>query len=272
MLLSLILELRSPDDATLAKPLGRANYAATLQRLAAVAPHLDKAIHAGNGPKPLTCSDLFGPLQRRRGRSMVQADTRYWVRMTGLTAAVSQALLDALWARRPDRWTLSDHPFQVTDVFCDRSLHPHSGLARYEDLASHQLLGEGQERPDTRVTLRFLSPTAFSSKGMQMPLPLPGLVFGSLVDRWNTFSPVELSPHVRAFGEDVVAVSKFDIKSVLVPQKNGGRRAGAVGEVSYVAQHDDRWWLAAFQMLADFALFSGVGVQTSNGMGQCVRV
>ncbi|RIK35422.1 MAG: CRISPR-associated protein Cas6, partial [Chloroflexi bacterium] len=45
-----------------------------------------------------------------------------------------------------------------------------------------------------------------------------------------------------------------------------------VGQATYVAVAADRYWLAVLQMLADFALYSGVGVQTATGMGQVRRV
>ncbi|NJN81941.1 MAG: CRISPR system precrRNA processing endoribonuclease RAMP protein Cas6 [Caldilineaceae bacterium] len=97
---------------------------------------------------------------------------------------------------------------------------------------------------------------------------LPGLVFGSLVERWNAFSPVTLSPEMRRFGEEMVAISRYHLQSRPVAQKNQGLRIGGVGEATYRALAGDRYWLGVMQMLADFALYSGVGVQTATGMGQ----
>ena len=139
----------------------------------------------------------------------------------------------------------------------DATLPAHLGRANYAEVLQR---------------LELASPTTFKSKGKQMPLPLPGLVFGSLVDRWNRFSPVTLDPAMRTFGEELVAVSRFDLRSVLVQQKNQAGRVGAMGQVAYVAEPYNRYWLSVFQMLADFALYSGVGVQTATGMGQVRRV
>ena len=101
-----------------------------------------------------------------------------------------------------------------------------------------------------------------------MPLPLPDLVFGSLVDRWNSFSPVVLSPEMRRFGAERLAVSRYRLQSRPVTQKQGALRIGGVGRVTYTALGGDRYWLALLQMLAEFARYSGVGVQTATGMGQ----
>ena len=103
-------------------------------------------------------------------------------------------------------------------------------------------------------------------------MPLPNLVFGSLVDRWNTFSPVTLNPEVRRFAEEMVALSNYHLESAVVLQKGGAPLIGGIGRATYTALGGDRYWLAIMQMLADFALYSGVGVKTTIGMGQVRRV
>lgn len=159
----------------------------------------------------------------------------------------------------------------MVNVFCHPQRHPWSGSTTYEALAERHLLGQPTTKRMNEVTLEFASPTAFKSKELQVPLPLPNLVFGSLVDRWNRFSNVELSEQVRAFGELAVEVNVFDLRSVPVEQKNKSVRVGAMGTVRYRALYEDRYWLGVYQLLADFALFSGVGVQTATGMGQVRR-
>ena len=183
-----------------------------------------------------------------------------------MSAALRAALLDEL----PPTWQLDHHPFRVERAVCDAEADGWSGTTTYEELAATQLLQPGQLRKS--VTLRFRSPTAFKSKGMTINVPLPGLVFGSLVERWNAFSPVTLSPEVRRFGEEMVAISSYNLQSVTVQQKGKGKRIGGVGVATYHALGGDRYWLATMQMLADFARFSGVGVQTTTGMGQVRRI
>lgn len=38
------------------------------------------------------------------------------------------------------------------------------------------------------------------------------------------------------------------------------------------AVNHDRYWLSVINLLADFALFAGVGAGTSMGLGQCRRI
>jgi CRISPR-associated endoribonuclease Cas6 len=268
MLISILLQLTTEHPASLPAHLGRANHAATLRRIAAIDPALAEQIHAGDGPKPITCSGLWGG--RRNGEAVtVQPGERCAVRISGLAAPVSRALEQALLAGPPATWTLDDHPFVVTGAVCDAGQEPWSGRTTYEELAAAQLLQAG--RLPRQATLEFASPTAFKSAGMTVPVPLPGLVFGSLVERWNAFSPVTLSPEARRFGEEMVAISRYRLESLAVGQKNSGLRIGGVGRATYTALGGDRYWLGVMQMLADFALYSGVGVMTTTGMGQCRR-
>ena len=268
MLISIILTLTSPTSATLPAHLGRANHAVTLAHIGQVDSALMQQIHDGTGPKPLTCSDLLGG-EGEGGNRRVEAGKTYAVRMTGLTQAVSQALGTALLDHTPPTWPLAGHPFVVTNACCDQTQDPRTGHTTYETLAAAHLLPEA--KPNRRATLRFHSPTAFQSNGMHMPVPLPNLVFGSLVDRWNAFSPVILSPEVRRFGEERVAISNYRLQSIPVPQKSGALLIGGLGAVTYTALDGDRYWLATLQMLADFARYSGVGVKTTIRMGQVYR-
>jgi CRISPR-associated endoribonuclease Cas6 len=41
--------------------------------------------------------------------------------------------------------------------------------------------------------------------------------------------------------------------------------------MTYRALGADRYWLGVINLLADFAFYSGVGVQTTTGMGQVRR-
>lgn len=275
MLISLLLTLTPEAPATLPADLGRAAQAETLTRLAQVDPALAEAIHAGDGPKPLTCSGLVadepeaGPRHPADSVS-VRPGARYFMRMTGLVEPVSRALYAGLVERPPVHWALHGQPFHVLEAVCDPARDAWTGQTSCENLAA-AALQRGDHLPRT-VTLEFVSPTAFKSQDMQLPVPLPGLVFGSLVERWNAFSTVALDPDLRRFANERVAISRYWLESKPVPTKGGALRIGGVGQVTYTALDDDRYALAALNILADFALYSGVGVQTATGMGQCRRV
>jgi len=267
-LIAITLTLVTNKKLILPHYVGRANYAATLNRLNQVDPELGAYVHGGNGPKPVTCSSLLNTRSNRQG-TPINAGEPYYVRVTGLDARTSQGLVAGLLDDPPKTWTLDGDRFAVIDAICDERRDVWSGRTTYDALASGQMLQTGA--PARKVTFHFASPTSFKSQGMNVPVPMPGLVFGSLVERWNAFSPVTLSPEMRQFGQEVVAISRYKLESRPVKQKNGALRMGGVGEVTYTALGGDRYWYGVMQMLADFAQYSGVGVQTASGMGQCRR-
>ncbi len=269
MLISILLTLESDTPVTLPPNLGRANYAATLRAIQQVDPALSAQIHDAQGPKPITCSDLWGTAGNREGTPVVPGRP-YQVRITGLTAAVSQVLAQALLTEPPATWELDGHPFRVTAATADEAVDPWAGRATYAELAARYL--DPGRQADKRIGLILAAPTGFRSQGMHMPLPLPELVFGSLVDRWNAFAPMRLSPDVRRFAAERVAINRFDLRSRPVEHKRQGLRIGGVGRVHYVILSNDAYWRAALNILADFARFGGVGVQTSTGMGQVRRL
>ena len=268
MLIAIVVHMTAEQDLLLPYHLGRAVHASILAHVAGIDAALATALHAEEGPKPLTCSDLFGGRSGAEGR-LVKAGENCALRVTGLTAPVAAALTAALLERQPQRWRLHDHDLRVTRIVCDAVMDGWSGRTTYEALAAAQLTR--MERPDRQVTLDFYTPTTFKSGGMHVPVPLPDLVFGNLVDRWNSFSPIVLSPEVRRFGEEMVAISRYKLESRSVAFKEGSQRVGGVGRVTYRALGGDRYWLGVMQMLADFAFYSGVGALTTTGFGQARR-
>ncbi len=270
MLLSIVLELSPSTDASLPANVGRANFAETLRRLREIQPGSDEAIHGWQGLRPITCSDLHG-VRIAKGRKYVREGERCWVHLTSMDRIVSDWLWQAFVQKKPERWSLDGVEFEVINGWTDPADHPWSGVISYQDLADQHLFSTQPIKERQKVRLQLASPTAFKSNEMQMPFPLPSLVFGSLVDRWNAFSPIELDARMRRFGAELIAVSRFNLKSELVKYKQGFL-SGAVGEVTYITKVDDRYWLAMFQLLADFAVFSGAGVKTSAGMGEMRRL
>ncbi|MCB0134636.1 MAG: CRISPR-associated endoribonuclease Cas6 [Caldilineaceae bacterium] len=270
MLIALTLVLVPERDVVLPATLGRANHAATLHRLAVVDPALAEALHAGDGPKPFTCSGIRNaPVSRNSVR--FRRGERYEVRITGLTTAVSQALHAALLETPPATWELEHYPFRVEEVICDPARDGWTGRSDYATLAAAALLKPG--KVDPAVTLEFASPTAFKSAGMTVPIPLPALVFGeSLPKRWQAFSPVALDDELRAYSDGYIAITRYRLESRPVEQKQRGLRVGGMGRVTYRALEGDRYWLGMMQALAGFALYSGVGAMTTSGMGQARRV
>jgi len=267
-LLSLVLTLRPLQPAADLPHLGRAAHALLLDAVRRSDPALAESIHAGSDLRPLTASGLIG----YSARAGLNPERTYAVRLTALNAPVAQALRTAAQAgplRPGEVVRLDEHHFRVEAATDDAAEHPWARAMSYEALSAPWLLG--RESPARRVGLEFVSPTTFRSDGKHVPVPMPEWVFGSLREKWNAFAPVALPDEVRRFAAECLALSRFDLRTYSLPLKEG-LRIGAVGRATYTALNTDRYWLSLINLLADFALFAGVGAGTTMGLGQCRRV
>ena len=290
-LLSLILTLRPLAAAKDLNALGRASHALLLDAVRWSDPALAEELHAGDGLRPFTASDLIG-YSRRQGLSPGQT---YTLRFTTLTEPVARALaaaaregplrvgaslnLDGTALRIEsisnrgawiaDRSEVYDPQSAIGDPKSDIQ-HSWAAATTYEALSAPWLLGRAQ--PESRLTLCFASPTTFKSAGRHVPVPLPDLVFGSLLERWNAFAPVALPTEVRRYADECLALGAYRLRTRMVQVKDGGLRAGAIGQARYVAISHDRYWLSLINLLADFAFYAGVGAGTTTGLGQCRKI
>ncbi|MCL4297942.1 MAG: CRISPR-associated endoribonuclease Cas6 [Anaerolineae bacterium] len=277
MLTSLILHLQSPAEAALPANLGRAGQSLLLRLIGARDAALAQELHEAEKARPYTVSNLV--LGKRAGGSLhAQAGQTGWLRFTGLNEAVSGHLA-ALATQPPESVELDGHPFKVSGATLDPAIHPWAGQISYQDLAAPYLLG-GRERLNSTLRLEFASPTTFRSQGRYLPLPEPELVFGSLLDRWQTFAPIALHSDTRRFAAEAVALSRYELRTRGMPYVKrgvGGRGEGAMhyptiigftGRVVFAVLNRDRYWLNVLHLLAAFSFYSGVGYQTAAGLGQ----
>ena len=268
-IVSLVVTLRPSAPVVVPKHLGHAVYALLMRWLDAYDGALAQRWHDSEGVKPFTCSNLIGGRRVDRHTRRLAPEDSYWLRLTGLEPELSAVLL-SYRAQPPETVELEGHAFRVEGVTTDPQAHPWAGTANYEQLAASYLLNT--TNAPRRLKLEFTSPTVFRHQGMHMPFPLPALTFGSLADRWNAFSAVAISPEVRRYGEQCVAVNNFRLRSAAVPLKDDVWRVGAVGHAHYVAVNYDRYWMAVLALLADFGRYGGVGKMTTFGLGQMRRL
>lgn len=265
-LVSLVLALTAPQPVTLPRHLGRACHALFLRLIDARDPALAVALHEGSGPRPFTCSSLVGG--RGQGESLLLgAGEEAWLRFTGLTETVSRHLL-ALAQEPPAQVELDEVALSVLGATVDGDRHPWAGIGEYRDLLAAGEAADPHPQQARRATLHFASPTTFHSQGVNVPVPLPYLVYGSLLDRWQAFSPLAVSGAFRRYAEEMVALGRYRLRTRVVRVKAGGLQVGFVGEASFVALNADRYWLTVLRALTEYAFYAGVGALTTQGMGQ----
>lgn len=228
--------------------------------------------------RPFTTSSLAGRL--REGR--LDLDETYLMRLTSLHPAVCACLLEAVKSGplQPGAVIELDYVrFRVGAAYSrlsalDRFLESEDaawiGQETYAGLSARFLAG--QQQPARRISLLLASPTAFKSGGKHVPIPLPGLVFGSLLERWNAFAPLCFPPDLKTYAEENLAVSRYQLETVPVKVKQGGVRVGAVGQIVYTCLEVDPYLLSLVNILASFCLFSGLGIGTGSGMGQARKL
>jgi CRISPR-associated endoribonuclease Cas6 len=287
-LLSLVLTLKplNPPQNPPAAPAwwGRAAHALLLNTVRQVDENLAADLHSatgegqeapqasGNAVRPFTTSTLMGHFNK----GTLDPQSTYGLRLTAFRADLATILETAStngMLAAGQTIELDYQPFEVLSVQPIQqpaeagSSSPWAGSNSYQDLSAPYLLAKIPA--PKRISLQFTSPTTFKSGGRHVPVPLPGLVFGSLLERWNAWSPVSFPVETRRYAEECLAISKFDLETRPVPQKSRGLRVGAVGSISYTTINHDRYWMSVLAVLAHFSLFCGVGAGASAGLGQC---
>lgn len=261
---ALIITLRPQTPGKPPVGLGRAAHAIVLGWIAAANPALAEQLHNDDGPRPLTVAGPSdGPAREQAAET--PAERPWYLRVTLLSAEL-EALARAWTPEALGMLNLDGALCRVTDIATTPEQHPWAGAATYEGLAAPALL-RATGGP-SRWTLEFASPVTFRRSGVNLPLPMPELVFGSLLDRWNALAPLALPDETRRFAQECLAVSRFQLRSAVEPTKNGALQIGALGRASYTAVNRDRYWTACVDVLARFAFFSGVGAGTARGLGR----
>lgn len=269
MLTSFVLTLACQKNVVLPPYVGRAHHAATLERIGHIDPETAHALHDGQGVKPLVCSSWLRTYDKMENITLKSGET-VDVRVTSLSNHLTDELYSVLIKEPPDVWCLTNHKFRVATVTCNSALHPWAGSTTLTDLAAKPILQQKQLKHE--VTLHFSSPTCFKSQGRHIPLPSPDLVFGSLADRWNALSPLLMAPEMRKFSVDSIALTNYQARTVSIPMKEQGIVTGFVGRATYRLVEPTADSVATLHQLADFAFYSGVGVKTALGLGQCRKL
>lgn len=265
-LLSIALPLRycGTAEELAERPLprwwGRAVQAVFLSRIRAADPDLSAALHEPDRARPYTVSSLIG----YRAPENLSGGDALTIRLTALTAEVGDMLNRLIESENGfapgSRVVLDRLPFEIL---------PGGGADLIESCSYADLIAAGIAQAEhPQIDLRLYSPTLFKSDGRTQPLPIPGLVFRSLLERWNAFAPLTFPEDTVRYAEECLAISGFSIRSFPAALGENALRIGAVGKVRYRALNPDRYWVSILHALARFSRFSGIGAGTAYGLGQ----
>lgn len=268
MLISWVISLQPAESVLVSPNLGRATHAWFLDRVRQADPALAEELHQGHGQRPFTVSNLLGIGWRQRDEANLSPERTYALRVTSFLPELSALLREQVVPDPPKTLTLGNASLRVTDSTADPSVHDWAGEDTFAGLVQRHTLSS---HIPGRVGLRFASPTLFRSADKNVPLPLPDLVFGGLLDKWNAFAPISISPEVRRFAQECLAISRYRLETLPVAFGDDGQHgvvAGCVGTCSYAIQVRDKYWMGLIHLLAAFAFYAGVGRRTTMGLGQ----
>lgn len=136
---------------------------------------------------------------------------------------------------------------------------------RFATLVQRHLLRAAAPVP---VRLTFRTPTTFHSRDRTLPLPVPEVLFLSLLQRWQAWGGIDLGPGAEAAISGCAAIRRHRLHSVSVQME--GRFAAFMGMAEFTLVRPEPSYAGLLAALAAFAEFAGVGQKTAMGMG-CVR-
>ncbi len=278
MPISTVIHLIPPEDVKLRPTMGHHAHAAFLSLLRMSNPEKAAEIHATSKQKPFTVSPLIGNGERRGDFLHVRAGTECWLRFTFLDDALFVHFGNAFLTQDFPSIRLGGATFQLSRLVASGTeTKDWSGAKIYEDLIE-------SADTDTRLRVRFYSPTAFrelSPRGQKTRNEATiDLVrcYQSWVNRWNAFAPMQIDKQpLLDFVARHAGLTAVESKSRMLDF--GRHKAiGFVGGCAYQffmggqsAGEEDTEMLRLANLLADFAFYCGTGYKTTMGMGQTRR-
>jgi CRISPR-associated endoribonuclease Cas6 len=275
-LYAIVLRLRALRPGAISLDHGDKALAALFRTVQAGDPALAKRLHDANTSKPYSVGLAHGGVRGKDGaQHFGEGDSADW-RFTLLAEPAFQALLERyLKDRSLPHVRLGAVPFAVTEVFASGNNHPDSGHTTIEQL--HERWQIAPENVPDHLTLDFLTPTAFSlgqnkvTKAYRIrSLPDPKTVFSALRKKWIKLGGRAPDDAFDEWTQRYVEAEPLSLRFQSAYVENR-RLTGFVGRVSFRA-YDDTRWLPFLHLLADAAFWTGVGYQTTSGMGQTRRV
>ncbi len=263
MLLSAVILLEALEGGIIRRATGRDVHGLWFDQWGRVAPAVADRLHDGSAPRPFTLSPLMGLPAPRAGARPVEPGRRAWFRVTTLDASLS-ARLEAEWLPRlPAIVSLGGLRWRVTGTATTADAHPWAGRGDTQQLAERYLLDRS---PPMRWRVTLATPTAFHGAEGHIPFPLPNLLIGSWLRRWQLFGQVRMPEETAIWARRRLAVSAYTLKTV--PVREGRRTTiGCVGRMTLRALRMKPGERAVFSLLSAYAFWCGSGHRTTQGMG-----
>jgi CRISPR-associated endoribonuclease Cas6 len=271
MLASLVFQLNPSREATLPKTNGHKVHGAFLDLMGQLDRDLADRLHADEPAKPFTVSALRGGTQQGKEVAVAPRDSCS-VRVTSLDARLSAELLGGDLPGRTLR--IGAATFTISAVCSTAGKHEWARRDSFETLARR--FANSESDSSSALNVAFESPTTFKRGNRSLPLPVPALVFGGVVQKWRRHAPPSLRDVFDGWtldgGTAPVLLKRHTLRTHMLLFGENRQQTGFSGETTFQLPRsaDDRF-RGLLQLLGAFAFYAGVGYRTPWGMGQ-VRV
>ena len=266
MIASLVFEFEPLEKGIIKGAGGEKIHGLFLNLLEGVNKETSEILHKIDDKKPFTLSHIRDA-EQKDGNLLLELGKIYSFRITILSSDILDPTYRTLLLPAVKKRILkvSTVPIKAKRLLLPgKDDHADVNHSDYQKLFS-------ESSPSSQITLRFLSPASFRSRGEQKVFPEPELVFSSLLRKWNAFSSIKFPKELEEeFSK--IRVTRFSARTELVEFSNY-KIIGFKGMCSYelpksISDETKR----QINTLADFAFFAGVGYKTTMGMGQVFRL
>ncbi|MDJ1182034.1 CRISPR-associated endoribonuclease Cas6 [Roseofilum casamattae] len=265
---SLVLNLTPLAPIPVGYLSGRHLHALFLNLVSSVDRNLGDRLHHSHSDKAFTLSPLQnyhpGKPLRYEHQYPIPAATPCWWRISLLDDALFSKLTQLWLNLNPNKpWHLGPADLNITSILATpQSTHPWANSSSYR-----QLYDEASDR-DRAFRFRLATPTAFRQGEYDTALPNGDRIFASLRQRWNKYSNIEI-PRLDL---DTLFPSFFNIQTAMVADKQS-KFIGSIGEIAFRLLGDSNpTTIKHLNLLANYALYSGIGRKTPMGMGMARRI
>lgn len=238
---------------------------------------LAQRLHDENNGKPYTVSLVQGGKPGRDGAQHFDDGDRADWRFTLMMQPAFEALLQKyLLNNSLPHVRIGAIQFAIVDVFVSHTSHPDSGHSSISELS------DGWQYPldvlPKRLLLDFCSPTAFSmghnkeTKEYRLrSSPDAKTLFSTLRKRWVKLGGADAGDEFDAWVDKNIEQEIIQLQACTIHVKKRPVNA-FTGQVAYQHFGQDLRWIAYWNLLADLSFWTGVGYQTTRGLGQVRRL
>ena len=229
-LAAFVCRLSIKSDTTITNQLGEAIQWFFYNQLEKIDKKLTTITHDGFGMKAYAVSELmhWGTTTPIRGH--VNHGDNVWFRIVGLNEKIAAALAVILQTQLHETLMINKIPLILNEVVVDHANHAWAGQTNYDELVTYF----EARKPPTDFTFRFLTPTTFTRKGLDIPFPTPRLLFGNLERRWRACAPEQfkIGQVFNSFLDYFVVFDDYTLKTATSYLQNS-IRLGFTGETTY---------------------------------------